>query len=274
MSLLRSGSGWARTSRSCYGSGTQLAALDSDFRDVTFVVLRSPRVEVDVKTEDGTRPIYDTNVTANCTYEQGEYQFGLFKHADERFRSQNLLPDTEYALTAWSPGLMPNRIERVKLPEGTTAQVTLVLRRQSKRPEVGDPAPPFFVKALDGQAISLFDLRGKFVLLHFWHPQWNNAMEEVPHLKAVQKRFGPGNRLAIVEFCLHKDRQEVEKVVKEKELTWSEVIVRDGWMDATVMEYGAGVPNSILIGPDGRVIARDLQGDKIEEAVAKALASE
>jgi peroxiredoxin len=252
-------------------SAAQLGELKSDRSNVTFVVLRSPRLVVDVKTEDGTQPVYDTNVTAYLNFQGGDQQFGLFKHADGRFRSQYFVPDEEYIVGGWSAGLMPNRVEHLKLREGATAEITLVLRRQPRRPEVGDVAPPFFVKAMDGQAISLDDMRGKFVLLHFWHPQWNNAAQEIRHWKAVQNRFRAGNRLAMLGFCLLKDITELNKFLEDNGMIWPQVIMRDGWMDATMQEYGANIPCTMLVGPDGRLIARDVQGDKLEETVATAL---
>ncbi len=172
---------------------------------------------------------------------------------------------------ATSAGFVPNRVERVKLREGAVADLTLVLRRQLKRPEVGDPAPPFFVKTLSGEAIGLHDLRGKFVLLHFWHPQVDNCAADFPHLKAVRTRFGRPERLVILGFCLANDPKQILRLIKDKGLVWPQVFARDGWSDATVLEYEVGIPATILIGPDGRVIVRDLQGPQIEEAVAKAL---
>ena len=35
------------------------------------------------------------------------------------------------------------------------------------QPMIGQPAPGFDLRALDGEALSLTDLRGKFVVLHF-----------------------------------------------------------------------------------------------------------
>ena len=38
---------------------------------------------------------------------------------------------------------------------------------QMKQPWIGNPAPAFNLAALDGKALSLADLKGKLVVLHF-----------------------------------------------------------------------------------------------------------
>jgi peroxiredoxin len=248
-----------------------LGPLNSDVRGVQFVVYKSPRVLVRVQTADGARPFLGSSVAALLPIDGTELGANFVEQADERHRSQYLLPDHEYLLAASSFGFIPNRVERIKLPEGAAAEITLVVRPQPLQPRVGDIAPPFFVKTRDGQAISLHDLRGKYVLLHWWHPQYDNCAPEVAHLKAVSARFGSSGRLVILGFCPLIDPTAAVAFIKEKALTWSQVICRDGTWDATMQDYEANIPTAILVGPDGRLLARDLQGKAIEEAVAKAL---
>ena len=38
---------------------------------------------------------------------------------------------------------------------------------QTKQPWIGNPAPPFSLATLDGKRLSLSDLRGQLVVLHF-----------------------------------------------------------------------------------------------------------
>ena len=39
--------------------------------------------------------------------------------------------------------------------------------RDQKQPMIGEPAPAFALKSLDGKVVSLEQQRGKFVVLHF-----------------------------------------------------------------------------------------------------------
>ena len=92
---------------------------------------------------------------------------------------------------------------RLNLPEGGFAELTLILRKRPKPPEVGKPAPPFSVRTIEGNPLSLDDLRGKFVLLHFWSPTpVSNGLVDLSHLKAVADRFREDDRFLMVSLCM------------------------------------------------------------------------
>ena len=110
------------------------------------------------------------DASAGFNVRGGDFGEQFIRQSDGRFRSHGLMPDHEYEFSVWAAGYAPNRLYRLTLKEGSFTELPLTLRVQPKPPEVGKPAPPFFVKALDGQVLSLGDLRGKFVLIHFWMP--------------------------------------------------------------------------------------------------------
>ncbi len=253
------------------GSEGQLGTLKTDIRGVTFVLYDAPMMMATVKTEDGESPAVNTQVNASLHSEGNEIGTGFVEQADGRFRSQCLLPDQEYEVSAWATGFVPNRMQRLKLREGASIDVTLTLKRQPKPPGIGDFAPPFLVKTLGGEALSLGDLRGKFVLLHFWNPVDDNCLQELMRLKALRDRFVKNDRLAMIGFCLATHSKDVTKVINEKELSWPQVILRDRVADSIVLEYEAGeLPKTFLIGPDGKLVGKEL-GEGVGEAVAKAL---
>jgi peroxiredoxin len=254
-------------------SGTgQLEELKADIRGVTFVLYDAPMIVATVRTEDGERPAVNVQVNASFFSDGNEYAGAFIEQADGRFRSGNLIPAQEYEMFSWATGLVPNTVQRLKLQEGASLDLTFIVKRQPRPPSVGDFAPPFLVKTLGGQALSLGDLQGKFVLLHFWNPLDDNCLQELPPLKATWDRFGKSNRLAIIGFCPVTDAKEMTKVIKEKKLSWPQVVLRDRVADSIVLEYDAGeLPKTFLIGPDGKLVARDLLNDKVEEAVARAL---
>jgi peroxiredoxin len=180
------------------------------------------------------------------------------------------MPDQEYEISAWAQGYTPNRIHRLTLKEGSFTELNLILRVQPKPPEVGKPAPPFFVKTLGGQVLSLDDLRGKFVLIHFWMPIF--GLKEEPTLKAMHDRYGKDGRLVMIGFSLANDPADAAKLIKDHGLAWPQVVLRDRGGDPIVLEYQAQHPfKSFLIGPDGTLVARDLEGEGVEKAVAEAL---
>jgi peroxiredoxin len=136
----------------------------------------------------------------------------------------------------------------------------------------GEPAPEFTVKTLDGKPLKLADYRGKFVLLDFWATWCGPCKGETPHLKAVHEAFGKDDRLAMVGLSLDQETAEPKKYVAENGMAWSQGFLGDWQATDLPGKYGVrGIPSIWLIGPDGKVVAKDLRGDRIKAAVAEAL---
>ncbi len=67
--------------------------------------------------------------------------------------------------------------------------VTIVLHAQEKQPLIGQPAPLFTLKGLDGKDYSLAQMKGKVVLVHFattWCPFCN---AEAPNLESLYQSY-------------------------------------------------------------------------------------
>ncbi len=137
---------------------------------------------------------------------------------------------------------------------------------------VGEAAPDFAVKALDGKDLTLADFRGKFLLLDFWATWCAPCVAEIPNLDAVHKAFGADPRFAIVSLSLDETPADASTLVKSQKMAWHQ-----GWIgpeSQIATAYNAtAIPATFLIGPDGRIVATDLRGEKLKAAVAEALGS-
>lgn len=56
-------------------------------------------------------------------------------------------------------------------------------------PAIGHPAPDFTLSTLDGQMVTLSDLRGKPVILNFWATWCGPCRAEMPELQRVHERL-------------------------------------------------------------------------------------
>lgn len=138
---------------------------------------------------------------------------------------------------------------------------------------VGQPAPAFELTTVDGTPEKLAKLRGKFVLLDFWATWCGPCIAETPNLKSVYDTFGKDPRLAMIGLSLDFDAGSIRKWAAEKGIAWPQVHLQGMWDNRVVADYGVdSIPSIFLIGPDGRVVARDLRGPAIKAAVKKALA--
>jgi AhpC/TSA family len=250
--------------------GGWLGTLDADRAPIEIIVYRAASVFATITTDDGAPVPDDASFLANYSIRGGGYGGNTVRQDDVRHRAMGLMPDQEYNFYGSATGYVPKRMLHLSLPEGGTAELALVIRKKPIPPAVGDLAPTFNVTTLDGQDCGLGDFRGRFLLLHLWSP-YHKRERDIPRLDAIGKRLG-SDRLALFGLCLTNEPDAARKVIEDQGLTWPQAVLRDDGADPIVQDLGGPyAPTSLLIGPEGKIVARDLSGDTIEEAVAAAL---
>jgi peroxiredoxin len=139
---------------------------------------------------------------------------------------------------------------------------------------VGDTAPDFTFKTFDGKQLRLSDLRGKYVLLDFWATICVPCIKEIPELTATYEAFGKDKQFTLVSLSLDTAEAEPRKFVAAKGLRWTQGFLHEQLKASVQQAYGfTAIPQVLLIGPDGRIVQKHLQGATIQHAVASALPS-
>jgi Carboxypeptidase regulatory-like domain len=137
----------------------------------------------------------------------------------------------------------------------------------------GDRVPPIASKAADGRPLDLARLRGKFVLLVFWCTSRPMSLRFVPPVKATWDAFGRDPRLVIIGLNQDAAPEVLRRYLARGGLDWEQrYIGSSDDPNPIAAAFGVRFPGGVfLIGPDGRIVAKDLQGEAIKQAVAKAL---
>lgn len=67
---------------------------------------------------------------------------------------------------------------------------------------------------------------------------------------------------------------EPRKFQEKRKLPWVQAYIGGGIHGPTPGKFGIrAIPAFVLVGPDGRIVAMGMRGDRIKQAVAKALAN-
>jgi thiol-disulfide isomerase/thioredoxin len=123
-----------------------------------------------------------------------------------------------------------------------------------------------------GKPIDLAEYKGKVLLIDFWATWCGPCIAELPNvIAAYQKHHDKG--FEILGVSLDEDRAAFEKFIADKKMTWRHHFDGNGWKNEIGQAYGVqSIPATYLVGPDGKVAAVGLRGDKLEKEVAKLLA--
>jgi peroxiredoxin/cytochrome c553 len=133
----------------------------------------------------------------------------------------------------------------------------------------GADAPAIDVKQADGTKLTLGDLKGKFVLLHFWDSTSKESAEQMPHLRAAHKDWGNEPKLVILGINVDEKPDVATAFAKEQKMEWLQGYAGPG--SKLMQDYHVGVGAAVLMGPDGKIINGSLSGLAIDDALDKAL---
>ncbi|MBL8724619.1 MAG: TlpA family protein disulfide reductase [Planctomycetes bacterium] len=137
----------------------------------------------------------------------------------------------------------------------------------------GSDPVAFTTTDLEGKSVSPADYQGKVLLIDFWATWCGPCMAELPHvLKAYEAYHDRGFEILGISLDRDSDRAKLDKVIAEKNMSWRHVYDGKYWQaEIAVLHDVQAIPFTILIGKDGKVVGTNLRGDKLSEAVAKAL---
>jgi peroxiredoxin len=139
--------------------------------------------------------------------------------------------------------------------------------------QVGDAAPDFTVMGLDDRPLQLSKFRGKYVLLQFWATWCGPCVVEMDNVKAVYDKFGKDDRFAMISLSSDQSPDRPAHFAAAHGLTWHQGFLGGEEWDSPIQKLYAvkGIPSIWLIGPDGKVIRKNLRGEELLTAVGQAL---
>lgn len=135
---------------------------------------------------------------------------------------------------------------------------------------IGATPPDINEKTPDGKNVSLYSLRGQYVLLDFWAAWCRPCRGESPTLVSAYNKYNKDG-FTIYSVSLDEDKADWEAAIKKDDLeAWTHVSDLKGWSCAPAKEYGvSSIPANFLLDKNGKIIAKDLRGEALEAELKK-----
>lgn len=140
-----------------------------------------------------------------------------------------------------------------------------------KQVEPGAVAPDFKAATLNGDTLSLHGIKAKVKLVDFWASWCGPCRRENPNVRKIYQKYHDKG-LEIIGVSLDNKKEEWAKAIKDDKITWPNISELKGNNSEIAARYFVrGIPHTILLDENNRIIAKDLRGKALEKKIAELL---
>jgi thiol-disulfide isomerase/thioredoxin len=196
-------------------------------------------------------PDLGTSLTAlyATNFLDAEQDFALFESLADRFAKEK-----------------PN----ARMTQAFVAQVRRMQAQKNGLAE-GKPAPEIVLKDPNDKVVPLSSLKGKYVLIDFWASWCGPCRKENPNVVRMYQKY-KDKGFEIYGVSLDQNKAAWLNAIKADSLTWTHVSDLKFWNNAAAVTYGVqAIPFSVLIDPQGNILAKNLRGETLEAKLAEVL---
>ena len=133
--------------------------------------------------------------------------------------------------------------------------------------------PNFSATDVKGQSVTQSSLKGKVNVVTLW-ASWNFKSTDMQRRLGLLKKKH-GDKLAVVSICLDGDAKDCKRRVERDSVKWPTVCYGRMWETPLLARFGlSDVPGCLVADANGRIVARDLTAQQLEEKINQMISKD
>jgi len=141
----------------------------------------------------------------------------------------------------------------------------------SGRSESGQKILSFTRNDINGKSVSIESFKGKYVLIDFWASWCKPCRAENPNVLAAYNKY-KDSEFTVISVSIDDDIEAWKKAIAQDKLPWTQVRDRKDKKSEILDYYGImTIPSTILINPEGIIVAQNLRGEALEKQLKDIL---
>lgn len=231
----------------------------------------------------GVEAINQKGMAMQVAFEEYKYNFikenkdspaiyAAFQDIYDLAKDENILKDMSATMSKFMPNSVFAQSVEQKYAQAKQQNATPAAPVQKGAIAVGTVAPELNFPGIDGKNISLHSLKGKVVLLDFWASWCGPCRKENPHVVKLYNEY-KDKGFTVYSYSLDQDKNKWMNAIQADGLIWpNHTSDLKGWNAAGGAIYGVNsIPQTYLIGTDGKIIAAGLRGIELENKLKEIL---
>lgn len=135
---------------------------------------------------------------------------------------------------------------------------------------IGEQAPEISLPDVKGNTVTLSSFKGKIVLIDFWASWCGPCRASNPKIVKLYNKY-KASGFEVFGVSFDEKTTAWKRAIRTDRINYSQVIDTKIWEGDVAYKYGIeAIPTTFLLDKEGKIVAIDLEGKELEEAV-KAL---